>query len=200
MIGNDVVDLAAAEEQSNWQRKGFLQKVFTTGELKLLAASEHPHQTVWLLWSMKEAAYKAHQRALNLPRKLNWQALNCELFTFSKDKASGVVTNAGKQYYTTSILNDHFIYSSAVNNQNIPIKNAVFKASSAAMKSLFQNKLAVEFGILPQDLKVLKNEHGMPGVYYKDQQFLSNVSFSDHGRFAAYSLSLMNCEIPVKHY
>ena len=33
MIGNDVVDLQLAKTQSNWQRKGFLEKQFTEFEI-----------------------------------------------------------------------------------------------------------------------------------------------------------------------
>ncbi|WP_332368793.1 hypothetical protein [Spirosoma telluris] len=29
MIGNDIVDLTQAKQESNWQRKGFLHKLFT---------------------------------------------------------------------------------------------------------------------------------------------------------------------------
>jgi hypothetical protein len=32
MIGNDVVDLALAQKESNWKRKGFLNKLFTSVE------------------------------------------------------------------------------------------------------------------------------------------------------------------------
>ena len=29
MIGNDVIDLQQSRQESNWQRKGFLEKLFT---------------------------------------------------------------------------------------------------------------------------------------------------------------------------
>ena len=32
MIGNDIVDLALAQKESNWKRKGFLDKIFTLQE------------------------------------------------------------------------------------------------------------------------------------------------------------------------
>ncbi|MGB7841855.1 MAG: 4'-phosphopantetheinyl transferase superfamily protein, partial [Salinimicrobium sp.] len=72
MIGNDVVDLQLASRQSNWRRKGFLEKVFSAEEQQQIIASARPDRLVWLFWSMKEAAYKAHQRRLQLPRKINW--------------------------------------------------------------------------------------------------------------------------------
>ena len=32
MIGNDIIDLALAKKENNWQRKGFLDKLFTPKE------------------------------------------------------------------------------------------------------------------------------------------------------------------------
>jgi phosphopantetheinyl transferase (holo-ACP synthase) len=62
MIGNDVIDLQLASRQSNWQRKGFLDKLFTNKEQRLISASENPGISVWNLWSRKEAAYKIFNR------------------------------------------------------------------------------------------------------------------------------------------
>ena len=36
MIGNDIVDLALAQKESNWKRKGFLNKIFTEKEQLLI--------------------------------------------------------------------------------------------------------------------------------------------------------------------
>ena len=40
-IGNDIVDLSLAKIQSNWQRKGFLEKQFTQKEqIEILKVGE----------------------------------------------------------------------------------------------------------------------------------------------------------------
>ena len=44
MIGNDIVDLQLAKKQSNWQRKGFLDKQFTVSEQEEIARSKNPFQ------------------------------------------------------------------------------------------------------------------------------------------------------------
>ena len=36
MIGNDIIDLSLAETESNWQRKGFLEKQFTAKEQAII--------------------------------------------------------------------------------------------------------------------------------------------------------------------
>lgn len=62
MIGNDVVDLVLAQTESNWKRKGFLQKIFTTEEQILIQKAPNQDEIVWVLWSIKESVYKAYQR------------------------------------------------------------------------------------------------------------------------------------------
>lgn len=58
MIGNDVVDLVIASQQSNWRRKNYLQKVFTNLEQNFIKTAANPDEMVWSLWSRKEAVYK----------------------------------------------------------------------------------------------------------------------------------------------
>ena len=58
MIGNDIVDLHYAKHQSNWQRRGFLDKLFTESEQVFIRNANDSEKVVWLFWSMKESAYK----------------------------------------------------------------------------------------------------------------------------------------------
>ena len=62
MIGNDIVDLVQARFQSNWKRKGFVQKIFTQKEQELIFSSKNPENMVWNLWTRKESAYKIFNR------------------------------------------------------------------------------------------------------------------------------------------
>uniref|UniRef100_UPI00404B9FA2 4'-phosphopantetheinyl transferase superfamily protein n=1 Tax=Flavobacterium sp. TaxID=239 RepID=UPI00404B9FA2 len=62
MIGNDVVDLVLAKKESNWKRKGFLNKLFTPLEQDLIQKAPNQDEMVWILWSIKESVYKAYQR------------------------------------------------------------------------------------------------------------------------------------------
>jgi phosphopantetheine--protein transferase-like protein len=62
MIGNDVVDLVLAQKESNWKRKGFLNKLFTSFEQELIQKAPNQDEMVWMLWSIKESVYKAYQR------------------------------------------------------------------------------------------------------------------------------------------
>ena len=76
MIGNDIVDLNLAKTQSNWKRKGYLDKIFTENEQNLIFESENPTAKVWNLWSRKEAAYKIYNRSTNI-RVFNPKKFDC---------------------------------------------------------------------------------------------------------------------------
>ena len=110
MIGNDIVDLAAARRQSNWQRPGFLQKVFTVEEQKLIVNYSNPEMMVWILWSMKEAAYKIYNRETGV-RAYIPHLLHCNLDIYS---LSGKVLVKGKIYYTATKIEKTFIDTIAV--------------------------------------------------------------------------------------
>ena len=107
MIGNDIVDLAKAKKDSNWQRKGFLDKLFTENEQQLIKTSENPEQMVWNLWSRKEAAYKIYNRQTGV-RFFNPKVFVCE--------ADEVVFGANK-YYTQTQVTPDFIYTIAVTSK-----------------------------------------------------------------------------------
>ena len=198
MIGNDVVDLEQARRESNWRRKGFLEKVFSPAEQDFLSTSNDPDLAVWLLWSMKEAAYKAHQREYDLPRQLNWLAQECEVLKLGSNAASGVVNISGSTYYTSSEITLEYVHTSAEKLQNTGVKNVIFEASSSAVKQHLIKLVSEYFGVAGTSLQLKKNSSGIPFLEGEDSFFFNRFSLSGHGRFYAYSLSLINCETSVK--
>ena len=199
MIGNDVVDLELAARQSNWRRKGFLNKVFSSTEQELIHASANPDKMVWLLWSMKEAAYKAHQRELILPRRLNWLVQKCEISILTLETASGEVEIENYTYYTTSEITSDYILTSAEKNRDSGVKNAIFEASSSEVKEQLKNRISKEFALENKEIQLEKDRFGIPFLTGNDSFFFNRFSLSGHGRFYTYSLSLINCETTVKH-
>jgi phosphopantetheinyl transferase (holo-ACP synthase) len=104
MIGNDIVDLAKAKRESNWQRKGFLDKLFTVKEQKLILTSENSELMVWTLWSKKEAAYKIYNRQTG-ERFFNPKGFVCE---------DDTVVFGINHFYTKTQITTDFIYTIAV--------------------------------------------------------------------------------------
>lgn len=109
MIGNDIVDLALAKKESNWKRKGYLNKIFTLKEQLLISNSKNPEIMVWNLWSRKEAVYKIYNRQTGIrayiPLKLECSAI---------DSPTGIVTCFGATYYTKTEITNEFINTVAV--------------------------------------------------------------------------------------
>ncbi|MFN3968072.1 4'-phosphopantetheinyl transferase superfamily protein [Flavobacterium sp.] len=108
MIGNDIIDLAKAKKESNWQRKGFLDKLFTEDEQKLILNSEDSEQMVWNLWSRKEAAYKIYNRQTG-ERFFNPKCFVCE---------AGEVDFGTYKYFTQTQITSDFIYTIAVTSRD----------------------------------------------------------------------------------
>ncbi len=190
MIGNDVVDLTAAAQQSNWRRTGFLRKVFTDRERQVIFETGNQHQMVWLLWSMKEAAYKARQRTFSLPRILNWQSLDCRITTLSTKKATGTVENGHSRFFTATDLSSDVIHTTATPCANTTIKKVILEATSEATKRELLEFVAHYFSVSVSQLSITKDSFGVPAIAYQDKVLFDRFSFSDHGRFAAFSLSL----------
>lgn len=112
MIGNDVVDLTLAKTQSNWKRKGYLDKIFTNSEIEFIVNSEFPDETVWKLWSRKEAVYKiiiqsGGERGY-YPKKIECLDSHFE---------NGIVMFENNKYFTKSIINNALLHSIAVENK-----------------------------------------------------------------------------------
>jgi phosphopantetheinyl transferase (holo-ACP synthase) len=112
MIGNDLVDLSRAALDSNWRRPGYLPKIFNMEEQARILNSEWPDRLIWLLWSMKEAAYKIQSRQTGL-RSFNPSAIACSVLEQSPSSAQGKVRLANQVYYSASILNSCYIHSIA---------------------------------------------------------------------------------------
>lgn len=193
-----MVDLKLAAQQSNWRRKGFLEKVFSKAEQGIISTSKDPNVSVWLLWSMKEAAYKAHQRQHDLPRKLNWQAQQCEIQQNEQGRASGIVRIHEATYFTTSEITSEYIYTSAENAKTKALKNVILKASSSEAKELLTQEVSRHFSINRHRILLQKDMAGKPFFSSKNSFYFNRFSLSGHGRYSAYNLSLINCETSVK--
>ena len=101
MIGNDLVDLQHASRESNWMRRGFLHKLFSKQEQQYIMLATKPSEMVWLLWSMKEAAYKIYNRQSGV-REFAPLKLRCKLSLVETAEYHGEVQINGCAYVTRS--------------------------------------------------------------------------------------------------
>ena len=130
MIGNDVIDLAVARIESNWQRKGFLAKIFTAAEQALILNAQNPTVMVWDLWSRKEAAYKIYNRATG-HRAFNPLQFECsEVFS-----EIGNVVCLGNRYYTHTEISETCIHTIAVEEKE-SLKEVVVLEDDTPIKKI----------------------------------------------------------------
>jgi phosphopantetheinyl transferase (holo-ACP synthase) len=156
MIGNDVIDLELAEQESNWKRNGFLDKVFTISEQQLIYTAEDQTQMVWVLWSIKESVYKAYLRIQHdrgfYPSKIEINSLRCTKDTFHSE-----VEINGHTFFGKTITTKQCVQTIAAHS----------KIALNAILFLGNNTLYT------------KNAKGLPFELYTQKE----ISVSHHGKF-----------------
>ncbi|MES2411044.1 MAG: 4'-phosphopantetheinyl transferase superfamily protein [Bacteroidota bacterium] len=159
MIGNDIVDLAFARKESNWQRKGFLDKIFTPREKLLISNSQNPETTVWNLWSRKEAAYKIYNR-LTHKRAFIPKQLECFDLGIKNGVIYGKVICYNVVYFTKTIISRDCVETNALLN---PADFDKIKTIDSAKNIIKTN--------------------GIPNYFDSQNKILKPVSKTHHGRF-----------------
>lgn len=139
MIGNDVVDLATAKIESNWKRKGFLSKQFTTYEQILIQKASNQDEMVWMLWSLKESTYKAYQR-INYNRG----------FYPIKIEIQSLELSDNEYFATTSLFNITFYGKTHIENEVIHsivlLSNSDFKkVTNYTTNTILKDKNSLPF-------------------------------------------------------
>ncbi|WP_316813808.1 4'-phosphopantetheinyl transferase superfamily protein [Pedobacter heparinus] len=118
MIGNDIVDLEAALKESDWRRKGYLEKIFSPDERFLISSAKDAETMVWLLWTMKESAYKIFSRAEKI-RIFAPAAIVCNNLIIHKNTATGHVRHQNQLYFTGSSITEKYIHTIAVPDMDL---------------------------------------------------------------------------------
>jgi phosphopantetheinyl transferase (holo-ACP synthase) len=109
MIGNDIVDLAIATQQSNWRRKNYLEKVFTSLEQEFIRTAANPDAMVWSLWSRKEAVYKIIRQKGGKSGYYP-KAIEC----LDDSLSSGNVRFEDTIFFTKTLIHDSLLHTLAV--------------------------------------------------------------------------------------
>nr|WP_321228723.1 4'-phosphopantetheinyl transferase superfamily protein [uncultured Psychroserpens sp.] len=187
MIGSDIVDLKYSA--SNWKRPRFLDKVFTQNEQALIFSSENKHETLWLLWSMKEAAYKIHVQQFG-ERFFNPKRLVCVLI--SEDK--GLVNIGGNHYFTTSTITQDYVHTIATLSGSKTNMSSIFKTEisshdiqSNALKTALLKSISKTKQLPLQDLEIKKTTVGVPELFCDDSKLSMSFSLTHCGRFSGFA-------------
>ncbi|KAA5532243.1 4-phosphopantetheinyl transferase family protein [Taibaiella lutea] len=172
MIGNDIVDLNISRQESNWQRKGWMQKIFSAEEQAVIYLSADQEKMVWLFWSMKEAAYKIFNRNSG---KICYapDSLHCTIDKISQEEALGKVLHKGIVYHTHSVFETDYIHTvakpEAVNDK---INITLIRKVNEPIK-------------LPAHLTLNKDNLGIPYLLDINSGHSIDASLSHHGSYTA---------------
>lgn len=175
MIGNDLVDLRQAALDSNWRRKGYLQKIYSPQEQVLILNSPLPSSMLWLIWSMKEASYKIVNRETGL-RRYNPLDFTCTELFRNELEATGTINYQQSTYYLKSNINAQMIHSVAVSQKK--------DFADLTFIQLNPSKTYMEdFNSLSVSYQLSKTKSGIPQVTHTLTGRSHAASLSHHGRY-----------------
>lgn len=197
MVGNDIVDLSYFDAPS-FQHVGYLERVCTAEEVRLLRRCSDTCKYLAVLWTAKEAAYKLVSRNSTVghfvPRQFVSHSLNPSLFP----EGEIVISIAGLEVKVRAKLTERWVHSVATSPEVQAVRWAVreirkdfpadmrVEAESQAARSL-ANDLLLEYappgvtlqfsGRVPRVESAAKPIRGM------------DISLSHHGTFAAAAIA-----------
>ncbi len=184
MIGNDVVDIAKAKRDSNWERPRYLNKIFTKKERRYISTSENKTEIVWQLWSMKEAAYKLYTQ-LHPSRFYAPNQFCCDI----DDTLGKVSYNGFSCIVKTHIQNEYIVSEARLTSEEF--NSAVIKIDESSNHRTLNNKVIEEvasaFSLSKNDIEIHKDSYNIPTIHYKNDQIF--ISLSHHGNFGAYAFT-----------
>ena len=181
MIGNDIIDLSFARLESNWQRRGFLEKLFTANEQKLILTAKNSFILVWKFWSMKEAAYKIYVQQ-NETRFFAPKKFDC-LLKYGK---KGLVYFKDQIFYTSSIVSQKYIFTLASLEKETKAYSKI--VTPELIDKTIKNKLEYGSAFSALEIEQKKSKNGAPSYYHKDMLLTRSCSISHHGNYGVFSL------------
>lgn len=189
MLGNDIIDIVEARRSSNWERLGFMQKIFTTAEQSTIKASADPFTSVWRLWSMKESAYKVFIQAGG-ERFFNPTKIECHIIS----EENGLAKIGSRTLSTITSINANYLFStavvgaSAIYSHIIELSGVTRKKKSRFLYEQLLSDFARRHALYRKDLRLKKASTGVPRLHYKSTALDIPISITHHGEYGAYSL------------
>ncbi|MDX2245461.1 MAG: 4'-phosphopantetheinyl transferase superfamily protein [Bacteroidia bacterium] len=194
MIGNDIVCLSTAGASDFFPRPRYLDKVYHPSEQRLLFADETPGRLRWLLWALKESAYKvwfkqSHKR-LFAPQK----------FVVSPLPETGmynIKTPSGSVFARAEVCAD-YVVAYASSEPSFSNFTGVNRCSPTEDPSAFVREKLVErvCEVFPlcrkEDIRLEKSPEGIPLLYIRGFREIFDLSLSHHGNFVSYVFTLKN--------
>jgi phosphopantetheinyl transferase (holo-ACP synthase) len=181
LLGNDIVDRLLAARESNWRRKGYLNKLFSFEEQLLISNAPDQELLLWILWSMKESVYKIINRSTGI-REYAPGRFNCSSLLVTNLAATGEVLYQGSAFKTRSDIQRDLIHTLAV-----PAEHN-FSAIQVHLQHHTDNYLP-DFNQANLLYSLRKKTDGIPEITQLSSRQKHPVSISHHGRYLAIAYS-----------
>lgn len=190
MIGNDIIDLEQAKQNSRWKEQRFLDKLFSESEQDFILSDHHRFLNIWRLWSMKESAYKIISRAGGR-RRFNPKDFDCVI----DNDVEGRVMYQEESLFTMSETNQEFI-------QTIAFINGYWMSGVISLSHTeyqYQHETiyreATDFYVNLKngshgEIQIKKNVLGIPSFYKNNSLQKEHLSLAHHGHFAAWAITV----------
>lgn len=190
MIGNDIVDLNEASRSRYWNNQRFLSKVFSTPEIDLILHASNRLHTTWVLWSMKESAYKVHLRKYKKPFFAPLK-IACE---FDPDGTGKIIID-NAVYTANTIVRKDLIYTVAVTDPSKEYTGKIQKVVDTSYTNLhnkcYQDVIDIgsdHFQEHVNTIEINKDEYGIPKLFSNNKEQSLIFSITHHGKYYAYAI------------
>lgn len=196
--GNDIVALKAIHV-ARTKQPNFYSRIITSAEQELYYAelqAQLPFEHfVWLVWSVKESAFKYLKRfdpdLIFSPSKMRTVELKR-----AAEQLNGMVQSGNQLLYFQSNINSEFIFSMVNDTADFSetywdikqIESTEPVAQSAAVREFLLDRLDQLFP--GNDLQIAESPHGWPVILDEEGELPAPVSFTHHDHFVAYSFQL----------
>lgn len=202
MIGNDIVDMNDERNFNRSSQQRFLNKLFTASEQKLIASSDMPDHMVWILWSIKESAYKVINKYTGERSyaPLSYEVKMKEVNVLNTAFLESTVAVSDTILFARTFVTENFIYSNA--STSLSLLNSVKwkieersvmnpEQQSIAIREFAKKHIAEHTGINISGIFISKDNAGVPLVYI-DNKISGEVSLSltHDGNYSAYACLL----------
>lgn len=200
MLGNDIVDLTDPETRRGNQHPRFDQRVFTPRERASLARSPDPTRTRWILWSVKESAYKALRRVL--PETVFSPV---EFAVELDSQQQGFVTYRQHRFHARveidagcihAIVSDHTRRSTLWGSKQIVISAPLQPGRIA--RALALDRIAARFRIARSDLSIDRDGR-IPQLLHHGEPTRATLSLSHHGSYVGFACQLTDWSEEATH-
>jgi len=189
MIGNDIIDLSDPESSPNACHSRFDRRVFSVDEFEALSSDYSEVQRRWILWSAKEAAYKAARR---VSADVSFSPL---CFVVDLDRAlCGSVQHEGYSWMVRVEVERDCVHAVVGQADAFPeIISATRRLTtselcdpSAGVRRFAIESIAEALGVARSDLQI-ESMGRIPQLIWVGPDVRASISLSHHGWFVGFA-------------